>query len=281
MGWMAFLQGYFDDSGSDDLSPVVTIGGVLARAHVWPDFCSAWKSALPEGVEFRAADLEFDGYSGSPLSKLPRNEKAELKRSLLDVIERFHLSGATVSLGTKNFWEAHEPTLGKKVPYPYFICALKCFSVMHRIVQGEFPSSIRMCLDEQENVKGRMEKVFEHMQNMTDFAQHYRLFPPQFKPSREHPELQAADLVAHSANVFFKYLFAKDPGSIQILRQNAHAQHQSLSELARPTTKRLLRHMYLFDYTEGPSLRELIGSVEPYLKKVMPELYEAENLVDL
>jgi hypothetical protein len=275
-----YLTGYFDDSGSDDGSPVMTIGGILGPPQPWPEFCKDWRAVLAEGVEFHAADLEFNGDSGSPLSKLPRDEKAEIKRNLLDVISKYGLRGMSVSLDTKNFWEARETTLGKVVPYPYFLCALKCFWAIHRIIMGEAGSDVRVWFDEHDKVKGRMETVFENIQNIPEFARFYRVHRPEFKPSRKHPELQAADLVAHASNQHFRYLLRMDPNAIERLRENEKSEYENISPLARPTTMRLAQYMYLFNYATGPSLGKLIEGLEPYLKEAFPELYPSKDLVE-
>jgi hypothetical protein len=38
---------YLDDSGSDDESPIFTIGGVIVHQDLYSDFSTEWKNTLP------------------------------------------------------------------------------------------------------------------------------------------------------------------------------------------------------------------------------------------
>lgn len=86
--------GCFDDSGGHSESPVIPIGGIICAAGTWAEFGKAWKRALPKGIAgFKPTDLEF-GAKCSPLSKLPKPEKAEPKRNVIAVLTSFRIEVA-------------------------------------------------------------------------------------------------------------------------------------------------------------------------------------------
>ncbi|HEY1760692.1 MAG TPA: DUF3800 domain-containing protein [Bryobacteraceae bacterium] len=269
---MGHITGYFDDSGSHPASPILTVAGVIGPAGSWREFENAWEGSLPRDVsEFKAADLEYNGRTTRPLSNLSRADKAELKRNLIDVVAQHGLYGASVSLDLPSFWMANAH-LRKHSTFPYFLCALGCFWVMHRIVEGNAGSSLQVTFDEHAKVRGQMEALFEGMQSLEAFARFYRLYPPKFESSSMCVPLQAADLLAHSSNKHFKSL-TKHPDALARLGDDMKAEHRTLSESARPSMKRLHGRMYNLDFATGWGIAQLIERVEPYLRPVFPELY--------
>jgi|HubBroStandDraft_6_1064221.scaffolds.fasta_scaffold75717_2 hypothetical protein len=92
-----------DDSGSDDLSEITAIGGVVMSADAEDDFGSAWiKMLRPYRVDPPLHLTEFIGPYGKYAGMYP-----ELKKSLFndvaDLVQRFRLYSLSVTLRQQDF----------------------------------------------------------------------------------------------------------------------------------------------------------------------------------
>jgi hypothetical protein len=195
---LAFLQAYFDDSGSQRGDRRLYIAGYLNSAGKWALFSEAWDEELrvsPSIEYFKMAEAfsfknQFDGWH-----KSDRDEKL---RGLARVIRHFQPASFEVSVSMADYQALVNPTSPYVLGNPYFTC---CFGMVSTVVQYAVKSGITIPIDfifdQQQGVDGDIALFFSHMaQNLSPATRKLVSGTPTFKDDKLVLPLQAADMLA-------------------------------------------------------------------------------------
>jgi len=96
------LQGYFDDSGSESVSPLFVVAGYVLASEKWADFADEWKAALLKRpkIDYLKMREAFagEGQFASYDFRLPEFRMAKV-RELLAVLQKRSPKGIATALG--------------------------------------------------------------------------------------------------------------------------------------------------------------------------------------
>lgn len=190
------LQGYFDDSGSDEGSPIFVLAGFIAPVDVWADFTTAWRATLnkspPIGhlhmADANALSGEFNGGWSRSLVNQRVFEFVELIRQY--ELTRIHTAIKRVDFENCLRKFSFDPALAN----PYFFLFYKILVDLSKVYL-EQDVSIQTFFDEQgvpgTNAIGWWDYFAEgYLDRFNKFDR------PVFVDDRRHLPLQAADIYA-------------------------------------------------------------------------------------
>ncbi len=129
------LNGYFDDSGSDAMSPVFALGGLIASVDSWKSFSAEWDAKLKEepSIEYlKMSDANsFNGQFRRGWNPRLRDQKL---LELAEIIPKHALFRADISMSPE-IWRLYIKgtmfTESVNSPYFYLFYALLTAIAIH------------------------------------------------------------------------------------------------------------------------------------------------------
>lgn len=125
---MVYLNAFFDESGTDDKSRAIGIGGFVMQSENWLPFCLEWSEVLNRepkieyfhSVEANSFTYQFDGWS--------REARDEKVIALLDLICKYRPVALPQAIHKAQFESARQkyPT-SRALPDPYLFCLANQF----------------------------------------------------------------------------------------------------------------------------------------------------------
>jgi Protein of unknown function (DUF3800) len=198
-----FLTSYMDDSGSDDLSPVTTIGGPIMSKDAFIDFSPKWSELLhkyrvPQPLHM----TDFVRPHGKHIG-MHYEIKKSLFRDVSDLINDYKLYSLSVSVLRDDFNEDLPTEVRRLLIGPYGV-AFFC------VVLGNHGFSQRSLIYAAERIAYLLDVGFPHSDQL--YAVHSAIIKalkdaglPYFigtmgqSPDDDVPALQAADVIAWAA----------------------------------------------------------------------------------
>jgi len=83
---MAAFKAYFDESGIDSNSPLLVVGGAIARVSTWRSFCPQWEAVLKKNTVKMYHSADYNTKHGEFANK-SEEERFQLTDTLLKVID--------------------------------------------------------------------------------------------------------------------------------------------------------------------------------------------------
>lgn len=129
---MALFEAYFDESGTHDESPVISVGGALARQTSWMSIATQWKAVLDKfgAKSFHAKELYHSRGQYEGWNKDKRERFINKLFGILEAEYNFTLVGFAVL--RSEFDEAMKNFEGTNLT-PYQFCCERCVSEVNRI----------------------------------------------------------------------------------------------------------------------------------------------------
>jgi hypothetical protein len=197
---MIFLQGAFDDSGSDPTSPIFVLAGFVANAGQWRRFAKAWqtKLAADPAIEYFKMSEAMDGrgqFVGWP-EPLRGQKILDLGEIIKDHIEL----RVDCAIERSDFDELIAGVVKEKeFDSPYFLLfyqLVMTLNTFHRRL-GRTDVDVDYIFDDQGAIGARAALWWDLMKNTVQ-PDRAALFgnPPTFRDDRRFLPLQAADLYA-------------------------------------------------------------------------------------
>lgn len=187
------LAGYFDDSGTDATSKVITVAGWVAPVDRWVASCEDWRGALRDNglTHFRMS--EFENLKGKFSTWQKDARYFDLIKRLRGIIERTAMFGVGAAVMREDY-DAITRDDKAEIGNPFIVCARGCLEL----------ASIEI---ERRGYKGPWQAVFESgSKGAGDLLRHcsaehwrerYQMTPPTTENKKETCRLQAADILAY------------------------------------------------------------------------------------
>lgn len=254
---VAMLTAYFDESGTDERSPAVAMGGYVSTGELWNEFQLEWEAMLSKHriKEFHTTDLmafqgEFkrsDGWDESRQAALLDDARSIIKSRTI-----FGLVAAVIIADCEMFFPLQdEKKRRRKFAKEYELCAYGCMVGIGRWAAEHGDDRLMEYIFER-GAKGRhqVEKTLGKVKKDHEDRQKYRLLDWDFKDkrTRKNPlglvQLHPADMLVHQTC----RVISDSPAGLQFNKIE-----KSLSQLIRSQDRKL----YYLDRTNFPKLVSL------------------------
>lgn len=115
------LKAYMDESGTDEASPVLTVGTYIGRPAAWADWAKKWRAAKKPIKVYHAVDA---ANLRGEFSALSNSDVGALFAKLAPIIADSSLAGMVVGIHMGEYRKAiaAHPTLSDIFPSPYSAC---------------------------------------------------------------------------------------------------------------------------------------------------------------
>ncbi len=242
-GSVVVALAFVDDSGSGGDSPYFVLGGYVASPEVWDYFVPAWESILdssPRLEYFKMSEAEslkgqFAGFSAK--------NRTERLGKFIDVILDHDLFEWSVVISNADYREILLPTLLPQFRSPYYYALMGMLTALSgRYRWAGSDEQVHFILDTQKGMEHHAHLICNSFRK---WHPTWRIGHVAFRNDKEHPPLQAADLIAWQTRRFmseaeptrseFRRLHSKYPGQ----SPRALIKRSDLSELARVTKENL------------------------------------------
>jgi Protein of unknown function (DUF3800) len=129
------LQSYLDDAGTtDELLPVVVVGGLISDNTVWDAFDLEWSKFLADfevGPRFHAAP--FLGRCGRPYSKWSNEKWENARDAVCEILSHHGWIGIGTAVSRSAFYQWRD-SIGYYIsPDPYYFCLNNC---LRKLIRG-------------------------------------------------------------------------------------------------------------------------------------------------
>jgi len=128
---MAFLEGYFDESGTHETASHIVVSGFIADSNKWRRFVKEWGAALKDqGIPFfKAQWFEKRKEFFRPWGDEEERRKGFMGR-LLGTITRLQPTRISFALPMKDYDDIIPPGPARtKIGSAYTLCAIKCIAM--------------------------------------------------------------------------------------------------------------------------------------------------------
>jgi hypothetical protein len=148
---MIMLQGYVDDSGSDQSSKTFVLAGFLMGTEGWAQFSDDWDSQLKEKPHIDYFKMsEAASRKGQFLGWRQEFVFSKIQQ-LLPVIEKYNPTGIGSYVRRSEFSQHMKPYVSGPLlnPYQFLFAGVFESIVIHQKKAGIFPESVDVDFDEQ------------------------------------------------------------------------------------------------------------------------------------
>jgi Protein of unknown function (DUF3800) len=191
----AVVSGYFDESGTDDLSPLAVVGGLLLNKSGFRIFQDEWDGMLATHKVPYIHMKEF-GRHGK-LGNLDEDESFTLLADAVAIINSYKIRSMAAVLTTAEYDANFQDLIGtRKDMSLYCMCFILCVVVNHKVAEAaEYYERIPFLMDEGNNYAPHVLKAHktalkfqkEKFLNMGELT---------FEDDEEIKPLQAADMIS-------------------------------------------------------------------------------------
>jgi hypothetical protein len=188
------LEAYFDESGSDDGSPVLSVAGYLFEKSKCQEFDLAWKEVLDRyGLPF--FHMVDCAHGNKPFDKLSKAECSAVEREMIELIRSHSLLGFATSVVESDYNEIFPDHKPYGDAYTY--CCWTCLACVHgwigaNIFDGKVAYFFEAGHKSAAQANAIMNLIFktEHLRHEYRYAAHAFVDKKRIRP------VQGADLLA-------------------------------------------------------------------------------------
>lgn len=188
------LTAFFDESGHFATSGFFSVASFVAQKTEWPVFSDNWRTALHESGAPYLHMREF-AHSVGPYASWTERQRRGLMSGCLAAINATRAVAVGAVLQVDDF-NVLSDECRSRMQNPFFCCLQEV--VRGAAINGVFedPSAkVDMVFSVQDEFHGKAVLLHEAMTRMSDVKK--RIGTLSFMDMRDHPELQAADLLAY------------------------------------------------------------------------------------
>jgi len=194
---MASFVAYFDESGTHDGSPILTLAGYIADISQWVEFAREWNEILKQGglthfhmSKFEARQGEFRGWD---------NERRLLiQRGLIGIIKRRVNIGVFCAVNLAAYDEFITEWRRDNFGSPYNFCLKMCLSQVTFWAQRfERKEPIAYIIEHGAGYNHEINKSFRETFANEKMRKFFRLGSLTFDDKKRALPLQAADILAY------------------------------------------------------------------------------------
>lgn len=216
---------YFDESGTHPDSDAAVVVDFVSNATKWAAFSEDWRQVLRDaGLEYFRMSL-IENRQG-PFADWAEDVKRDLLNRLLPIIKRHTFT--SVGCVVKREWmDSHLSEFAQEICGDACgLAALSCFRHLGLRMQ-ENDGWIDGIMESCASGSGALQLLFEEDSKITEWQEAHRINSMVFAEKREHPPLQAADILAYE---LYKHGLRKfrqeDRNARYPLRELASQRHQ-------------------------------------------------------
>lgn len=191
---VAVLYAYLDESGIHDESPVILIGGFVAKQPLWAALEPDWQQRLEnQGLTyFHAADCEA---GRGVFSDLDRPRRDALFVGLAEVIAQ-HKPVAIGCALKREHWKAVDPSWRKYFPDPYHMCFEFCMQQLANWTNAENDGEpIALMFAKHDSYESAARQVYAFYEGDKKWAKSFVSLA--FGEPKKIVALQTADLIVY------------------------------------------------------------------------------------
>lgn len=195
--FLIVLDAYFDDSGTHDGSPVVSVAGYLGLPAQWISFETEWKSAI---AEFGLNHFGMADYSNKakPYCEWTEEQRYARFAKLMKICNAYALGSIGIAVATESFNRVMSGKAKRICGGPYGLAAIACFLRVAELVKSLSSEAWIAYIFESGTVgAGEVLKVFQKNERDESQKHQLRLLSLRFENKRQFVPLQAADIVAY------------------------------------------------------------------------------------
>lgn len=205
-GDILMLQGFFDDSGTNDPAPVIVWGGLIGPPERWDELSAAWRRMLNRPhpgwaplKQFSTRDCRFGFGEFKPYAEA-ESEREAVMRGFREIVGAVRLKAVAYAIKKAAFQQFLSPEIRGITGNEEFSVLASCIKHLERLSGG---SEFAVALD-----RGRMNQHTVELLNQVDDTYGNR-HSHSFLVVKDTPPLQAADMVATEAFWSAKAMFCE------------------------------------------------------------------------
>lgn len=195
------LKIYMDESGVHDTAPVVAVAGYISRPKHWRAWTRDWNRAKKPIRVYHATDCanllrEFAGWDKARRDGFVAN--------LLPIIPAHELAGVLIGIDMNTFRQevAKHPELTRMFGEPYTACFQWAISIIMEIASQHGKGERMAFVHEQNSYQADAQRAFAFVkQNLNPRGINMTIA---FGAKKDHPPLQAADVLAYEGAKFLR-----------------------------------------------------------------------------
>lgn len=195
--FLIVLDAYFDDSGTHDGSPVVSVAGYLGLPAKWVSFETEWKLAMSE---FGLNHFGMADYSNraKPYCYWTEEERYARLERLMKISNAYALGSVGIAVPTESFNRVMSEKAKRISGGPYGLAATACFLRVANLVKSLSSEAwVAYIFESGTRGAGEVLKVFQENERDESQKHELRLLSLRFENKRQFVPLQAADIVAY------------------------------------------------------------------------------------
>jgi hypothetical protein len=206
---VAFLECYFDESGSHGGSPVLCLAGYIFEKEHCKALDLGWKQVLDQ---FRLPYFRMSAcaHKQRPFDHLSRDETIEVEKAMIALVNEHALIGLAVAVNENDYAHFFGPNNPAGGPYS-FCCWQILAGIQSWISKNNFEGEISFFYEaghaSQSEANRIMGRIFSH----PHLRARYHYASHTFADKRKLRPLQAADLLAWQWNTQMKRWLDKNP----------------------------------------------------------------------
>jgi hypothetical protein len=198
---VAFLECYFDESGSHDGSPVLCVAGFTFEKESCKELDFAWKEVLGRfGLPF--FHMVDCAPGNAPFDKLSLKRRIAVETEMIGLIRSHALLGVAVAINENEFNEIFPAPTPLKDVYSY-CCWLALSGIYGWIMRNQFDGKIAYFFEAGHKYQGQANELMNSIFGNPALRQEYRYASHSFVTKEEARPVQAADILAwqHAADM--------------------------------------------------------------------------------
>lgn len=200
---MSIFGGYFDESGLHEggtlgASPVVVMGGFVAKTEQWAMFSDEWQAVLDRHnidcfhmTDFNSGQKQFKG--------MKDNEKDILIDQLIRVITIRARVGIIAYFHVEDYRAVINEMPESYIVKPYAVCSLACMDMVRRWASERgYTEPIPYVFDRGARYSGEFNVAYNlHLKDYAAASQEFLLGTFALEDKKRFKPLQAADVLAY------------------------------------------------------------------------------------
>jgi hypothetical protein len=191
---VAFLECYFDESGSHDGSPVLCVAGYVFEKSNCKALDLGWKAVL-DRYRLPFFRMSACAHNQRPFDHLSRDECIEVEKAMISLVNEHALLGLAVAVNEQDYAHLFEGENPGGSPYS-FCCWQILAGIRNWINKTDFQGQISYFYEAGHASKPEANKLMHRIFSNRDLRAGYRYASHAFADKQQLRPLQAADMLA-------------------------------------------------------------------------------------
>lgn len=192
---VAFLECYFDESGSHEGSPVLCVAGYLFDRERCKELDTAWAKVL-ERFSLPYFRMSACAHNQEPFDHLSRQECIDAERAMIGLINEHALLGVSVAINERDYNTWFDGHLSPAGDAYSFCCWQVLAGIQNWIYKNNFDGEIAYFYEAGHTSQPQANALMNRIFNNTSLRKRYRYAAHAFVDKQKVRPVQAADILA-------------------------------------------------------------------------------------